>query len=229
MEAASIVIPVFNEAESLPELLTEIHNEIQPIIKKLELVILNDCSTDNTLEVLELCKDKIPYLKVLSNSVNQGQGESLLRAMKEAKYDILITMDGDLQVDPKEVIRLVKIYERSEVDFLCTKRGRRADDYITKDLPSHVGNLIFSLVFGTKFTDIGSSLKIIKKEHILDLSGFRNIHRYLSIILHYRRCTFKEIVILDRKRKYGKSNYALSKFLGAIFEIIYLKKYLRQL
>lgn len=224
----SIVIPVYNEQENIKELVCELEEKLTEHFYTIEIVFVDDCSTDLTLEIIDKIDFKLMKLKLLKNEKNCGQGISLIRGINAAENDIVITIDGDLQVEPLEIIKMVKLKTEKNYDFICSHRNIRQDGFITKHLPSILGNKLISLLFGTNFKDIGSSLKVLNKRDFINVTPFRNIHRYISIILHIHGRKSAEVVISHRKRTRGVSSYSSMKFIGVLIELVQLKLYLRK-
>lgn len=224
----SIVIPVLNEANNVEELVSEIGNFLGPKVEEIEFVFVDDGSQDNTIDIVESLKGNF-NIKLIANRTNMGQGKALLKGMKAASHDVIITMDGDLQVDPRDIEAMLVLKDLKNPDFICSRRKKRAEDPFKRHFPSILGNFLLSVIFNTDFTDVGSSLKLIPRSEIQDLNSLKNIHRYLNIILFYKGLSYEELAVSDRKRKYGVSHYGYSKFLRVLFEILELKIYLKDL
>ena len=227
--SVSVVIPVFNEALSINELISEVESVILAKVDYLEFVFINDASSDNTEEVLNIIRSQKNNVHFYTNAKNLGQGHSLLIGIQKASHETIITMDGDLQIDPHDIEKLLLLKQFKKLDFVCSKRKKRAEEKFRRHIPSIMGNFLISLIFNTEFTDIGSSLKILHKKDIIHLQPFRNIHRYLSIILAKQKLTYEEFPVNDRYRKHGASKYSFFKFFRVLFEIIELRAYIKEL
>ena len=224
----SVIIPVFNEAKNISPLVVELDQKLKHIVQAFEIVIVNDGSSDNTQEVVNNLK-KSHNITYLENKENLGQGRTILKGMKIAANNILITMDGDLQVEPNDIETMLWVKQKRNLDFVCSKRKKRAGDPYRRHIPSVLGNFLISILFNSDFSDIGSSLKVLEKSAVENLKPFKNIHRYLNVILERKGLSYVEIPVTDRKRLYGKSNYNFTKFFEVLIELIYLKIYIRKL
>ena len=224
----SLVIPIHNEALGLTELIEEINEVLASKLDNLEYVLVDDGSTDNTQDLVEDLKGKY-QIKYLRNLKNCGQGLALMRGIKSSSQKYIMITDGDLQVCPKDMLKVINYFEVSDVDFICTKRKKRTDEPFKGHLLSALGNFIISLFFNTDFSDICSPIKLIAKADISDLKPFKNIHRYINIILYKKNLRFEEVTISFRSRKHGRSHYSLLKFIRVLWEILYLNRYMKQI
>ena len=129
---------------------------------------------------------------------------------------------------PIDIEKLIYVKVFNSLDFVTSRRKKRAGAKFINNVPSILGNILISSIFNTDFTDIGSSLKIVQKKDIQDLESFRNIHRYLGIILASKGLRYEEIPVLDRHRQFGESKYSVMKFVKVLSEITYLKRYIQK-
>ncbi len=220
----SIIIPVKNEEQNIYCLYEELVLTLPEFFDEVEIIFINDGSTDKTLEVLNSLSSKKFRLLILNNEENLGQGVSILKAAEHASFEQLVIMDGDLQVNPKDIIKLYKHWISNELDFVCSRRFARKDDYVLKHMPSKLGNMLVKIIFNTDFEDIGSSLKLLKKSHLIQMPKFKNSHRYFSIFLHYMDLRYEELPVEHRPRRYGSSNYHSLKFLAVLLELFKVRK-----
>ena len=161
----SIIIPVFNESESIGFLLDEVTNVMSLHEFNYELIVVNDGSKDNTYQVLKELTLKIKELSVISLRKNYGQTAAMAAGFDNSKGDIVITLDGDLQNDPNDIPKLISAINNG-YDLICGWRFDRKDKLINRKIPSKIANKLIAHVTGLKLHDYGCSLKAFKKEII---------------------------------------------------------------
>ena len=179
----SIIIPVYNESESIGFLLDEVINVMSLHEFNYELIVVNDGSKDNTYQVLKELTLKIKELSVISLRKNYGQTAAMSAGFDNSKGDIVITLDGDLQNDPNDIPTLI-----SEInggyDLICGWRFDRKDKLINRKIPSKIANKLIAHVTGLKLHDYGCSLKAFKKEIIEDIKSVSYTHLTLPTSPH---------------------------------------------
>lgn len=217
----SIVIPVFNEKESLEEL----YGSIKKIFKKelkgfeAEFVFINDGSTDKTLETLKRFQLKDKAVKVISFRIRLGKATALNEGFKKAKGDIIVTMDGDLQDGPEN---LPILYEKlSEGYDLVVGWKKKRIDPIGKTLPSRI---LFNF-FVRKFSklplhDFNSGFKIMKREVISEIYLYGELHRFIPVLAAQQGFKVTEVVVTHHPRKYGNSKYTLGERIKGAFDFL---------
>ncbi len=164
----SIIVPVFNESESIGLLLDEVINVMSSHKFNFELIVVNDGSKDNTHQVLKQLTLKIKELSVISLRKNYGQTAAMSAGFDNSKGDIVITLDGDLQNDPNDIPLLISEINNG-YDLVCGWRFDRKDKLINRKIPSKIANKLIAHVTGLKLHDYGCSLKAFKKEIIEDI------------------------------------------------------------
>tara|TARA_B100000989_G_scaffold12496_1_gene8508 strand:+ start:212 stop:889 length:678 start_codon:yes stop_codon:yes gene_type:complete len=219
----SIIIPLFNEAESIPKLLVEIEQTLKN--KEYEIVIVNDASTDNTLEILKKIKSK--KIKLINNISNRGQSYSIHKGITNASYTIIITIDGDGQNDPADIPTLIKEFSRdNNIKLIGGIRTNRKDNLL-KIVSSKLANFIRSRFLKDHCKDTGCSLKIFDRSIFLSFPYFDGIHRFLPALFNGYGYKTKFISVNHRKRKFGSSKYGIFKrLIRGIFDMIKVKKIL---
>lgn len=227
----SFVIPMYNEEGNVEPLLTELVYAIKSQISTFEIILVDDQSIDGTFRKLNNYKESNPDIDItiMQNNKNSGQGISVYNGCKNAKYESTVIMDGDLQVNPLDIIKLYQYMFDNKLDFVCSKRKTRADDIILRHMPSMIGNVLIRLLFKAELIDIGSSLKIIPKSKLLKVEPFRNFHRYVSIFLHHQHLSYSELEVEHRSRNFGSSNYSVFKFAAVIGELFVVNKHLKKM
>jgi len=221
----SIIIPAHNEEESLPVLLEEISGIKSRLENELEIIVVNDGSTDNTQQVLQNEKKDCPELKVIRFDKNYGQSAAFDAGFKHAGGEIIITMDADLQNNPEDIFALLKYYP--EYDIICGKRIKRKDDIVRK-ISSKIANSIRNKLTGDDVVDTGCSLKIFKAEFIKNIKMFNGMHRFLPTLCKFEGARVIEVEVSHRFRKYGKAHYGILnraiKGLQDAFAVRWMKK-----
>lgn len=223
MKDISIVIPVCNEEANIQPLYLEIISSLETEMDSIEIIFINDGSSDYTKnEIVTLTRnDKRVLLIDLVN--NQGQGIAIFKGIHVAKFETICILDGDRQFFAKDILKFIEEKSKGKFDFVCGHRLQRSDDVLLKILPSIIGNKFISFLFKTDFEDIGCSLKVVQKKDCIDLVPFKNIHRYINILLALKGHQYKEVEVDHRHREFGKTKYSFLKFIVVIFEVLWLK------
>ena len=202
----SIIIPVYNEEESIKILLEEIL--LINFNYEYEIIIINDCSLDKTSSILE--KFKYKNIRIFSHSKRMGQSRSIHDGIVKAKYDTVVTIDGDCQNNPKDIIKLIEKYQFKEnVKLVSGIRLKRRDKFI-KIISSKIANSIRRFYLNDDCKDTGCSLKIFSKEIFLKIPYFNGIHRFIpSLFIGIGHEVLYENVD-HRPRLHGKTKYGIS-------------------
>ena len=193
----SIIVPVFNESESIALLLDEVVNVMSSHKFNFELIVVNDGSKDNTHQVLNQLTLKIKELSVISLRKNYGQTAAMSAGFDNSKGDIVITLDGDLQNDPNDIPLLISEINKG-YDLVCGWRFDRKDKLINRKIPSKIANKFIAYVTGLKLHDYGCSLKAFKKEIIEDIKLYGELHRFLPVLANIEGARIKEIKVNHR-------------------------------
>jgi len=215
----SIIIPVFNESESIGFLLDEVKVVMQANELDFELIVVNDGSTDNTHKVLKQLTFKIKELSVISLRKNYGQTAAMSAGFDNSKGDIVITLDGDLQNDPNDIPKLISEINNG-YDLICGWRFDRKDKLLNRKIPSKIANKLIAQVTGLKLHDYGCSLKAFKKEIIDDIKLYGELHRFLPVLANIEGAKIKEIIVNHRSRKYGSSKYGIDRTFRVLMDLL---------
>lgn len=230
MAKISLIIPVHNEEKNIPI----VYEEAKKILDELyqtkgytyEILFINDGSNDNTLKVLKKLKSLDPFLRILNMDKNRGQAAALSAGFYHAKGDIIVTMDGDGQNDPKYIKELIKKIEEG-YKVVTGYRVKRKAPFFTKILPSRVANWLISLVTGLKVKDNGCSLKAYLSPIPKKFQLPQGFHRFIPAIFGVKNEEVCEIMVIDRPRFYGKTHYNLKRTFEVIRELLTIKFILR--
>ncbi len=215
----SIIVPVFNESESIGLLLDEVINVMSFHKFNFELIVVNDGSKDNTHQVLKQLTFKIKELSVISLRKNYGQTAAMSAGFDNAKGDIVITLDGDLQNDPNDIPKLISEINNG-YDLICGWRFDRKDKLINRKIPSKIANKLIAQVTGLKLHDYGCSLKAFKKEIIDDIKLYGELHRFLPVLANIEGARIKEIQVNHRSRQYGSSKYGIDRTFRVLMDLL---------
>ena len=215
----SIIIPVFNESESIGYLLDEVLNVMQNNKLNCELIVVNDGSNDNTSTVLDELTIKIKELSVISLRKNYGQTAAMAAGFDNSKGEIVITLDGDLQNDPNDIPKLIS-HINEGYDLICGWRYERKDKLINRRIPSTIANKLIANVTGLKLHDYGCSLKAFKKEIVEDIKLYGELHRFLPVLANIEGAKIKEIKVNHRSRKYGSSKYGIDRTFRVLMDLL---------
>ncbi len=226
----SIVIPVFNEDESLRELVVNIKRAFAKIKKTYEIIFIDDGSSDRTLEILKLLAHDNRNMKIFSFRKNLGKSPALMLGFAKSSGKFIVTMDADLQDDPTNISGLNQKLIRGNFDLVTGWRKNRKDG-IFKRTSSSLFNTTVSALFGKKIHDLNGGLKIYRAELAHELKIYGGMHRFIPVIANELGYTIAEREIVHRARKYGISKYKFSKILTDIPDLItiyFIMKYNRR-
>ncbi len=215
----SIIIPVFNESESIGYLLDEVLHVMQNNNLNCELIVVNDGSHDNTSNILDELTLKIKELSIISLRKNYGQTAAMAAGFDNSSGEIIITLDGDLQNDPNDIPKLISHIDEG-YDLICGWRYDRKDKLINRRIPSKIANKLIANVTGLKLHDYGCSLKAFKKEIVDDIKLYGELHRFLPVLANIEGAKIKEIKVNHRSRKYGSSKYGIDRTFRVLMDLL---------
>lgn len=218
----SVVIPFYNEERGIPELYQRIKDVFKKIKCTYEMVFVDDGSTDGTLKVLEGIYEKDKKVRVISLSRNFGQTAGLAAGFANARGEIIITMDGDLQNAPEEIPQFLEKIKEG-YDIVSGWRGEREDAYLTRRLPSKIANKLMAWISGIPIRDFGSTFKAYRRFVIENIRLYGEMHRFIPAIASDLTNKVVEIPISFGKRRYGKSNYGITRTFRVMFDLITIK------
>ncbi len=224
----SIVIPVYNEKDSIKYLLDETIEVMNLNKLNYELIVINDGSTDSTWDVLENLISQFNKLKVINLRKNYGQTAAMAAGFENANGEIIITLDGDLQNDPNDIPKLLEGINEG-YDLICGWRFKRKDKLINRKIPSKIANKLIGIVTGIYLHDYGCSLKAFKKEILNDIKMYGELHRFLPVLANIEGAKIKEIKVNHRSRKYGSSKYGIDRTFRVLMDLMtvwFMKKFL---
>jgi glycosyltransferase involved in cell wall biosynthesis len=225
----SVVVPLFNEAESLEEL----HSEIRSVCDRnripFEVLYVDDGSTDGSFEVLEKIHRGDPRAKAVQFRRNCGKSEALAAGFRLAQGDVVVTMDADLQDDPAEIPGLLAKLDQGYDLVSGWKKTRR--DPLSKRLPSKFFNRTTSLLTGIRLHDFNCGLKAYRREAAKTIQVYGELHRYIPALAKWHGFRISELEVNHRPRKFGKTKFGASRYLTGMLDLItvmFLGKFTRR-
>ena len=218
----SVVIPVYNEEENIEKLYKELKEVLENLKLDYEIIFVNDGSTDRTPQILDELAKKDPKVKVIHFRKNYGQTAAMYAGFQYAEGDVVITMDGDLQNDPRDIPKLLEKIEEG-YDIVSGWRKNRKDPFLSRILPSKIANWIISKVTGVHLHDYGCTLKAYRKEVAKNFRLYGDMHRFLPAVAKSFGAKVTEVVVNHRPRLYGKSKYGIGRTIRVILDIFLVK------
>ncbi len=217
--ALSIVVPIYNEEESLPFLVNQLLEVLQPMEETFELVLVNDGSSDDSAEVIRKLSFEIPELVGVLLRKNYGQTAAMAAGFDISSGDIVVTLDGDLQNDPADIPLLVNKI-RDGFDLVSGWRYRRQDSAISRKLPSKIANRLIGKVTGVRLNDYGCSLKAYRKEVLTDMRLYGELHRFLPVLANIEGARITEVKVNHRARQFGSSKYGIDRTFRVLMDLL---------
>lgn len=227
----SVVIPVLNEEESLPELISQIREGFAKVNRKFEIIFIDDGSTDKTLEIIKNYIKEDNSIRVFSFRRNLGKSTALTLGFKEAKGDFILTMDADLQDDPSNLEKLIDHQKKGDYDLVSGWRKNRKDSLVKVVNSKFFNNFVIPVLFNVDFKDMNSGLKLYRSNLAKEIKIYGGMHRFIPILTHEMGYSVQEVPITHHTRKYGKSKYKSTKILTDIPDLItmyFLIKYTKR-
>lgn len=228
----SAVIPVYNEEESLRELHAQLIDSFKKMGKSYEIIFIDDGSIDNSLEILKNFerKTKDGSIKVLSFRKNLGKSYAFMLGFKEATGKYVVTLDADLQDDPKNIKLLYEKLTKGKYDLVTGWRKDRKDNPVKK-ISSRFSNKVFAYLFKLQIHDFNGGLKLYKQEVAKDLRIYGGMHRFIPLLANELGYRVGEKEIIHHPRKYGHSKYKATKIITDVPDLVtiyFLTKYTRR-
>lgn len=228
----SVIVPLFNEAESLPELYAWIQRVMNENEFTYEVIFINDGSTDNSWKVIQDLKSKSENVRAIRFRRNYGKSPALFCGFERAEGNVVITMDADLQDSPDEIPELYRMVMEDGYDLVSGWKQKRYDNTFTKNIPSKIYNATARKVTGLKLHDMNCGLKAYRKEVIKNIEVYGEMHRYIPYLAKNAGYTnIGEKVVIHRKRQYGVSKFGLERFVNGyldLFSLYFLDKFGKQ-
>lgn len=219
-KSVSIVVPLYNEEDNVELLCRDIHAHTVDIPNR-EIVLVDDGSSDRTLELALAMAREMPDLRVIELSGNFGQTAATAAGVEVASGDVIVTMDGDLQNDPKDILRFLDLLDQG-YDMAVGWRRKRRDSRM-RVLISQVANRIMANLLGVSVRDSGCSLKAYKAQLIKGIPLYGEMHRFIPALCSLAGARLIEIEVNHRPRQFGQSKYGYSRIYKVFFDIISIR------
>lgn len=218
----SIVIPVFNEEESIGPLYEKLSSVMQKLDQPFEVILINDGSSDRTGSLINKLSDGDQRVKVIHLRRNYGQTAAMMAGIDHAMGDIIIPMDGDLQNDPEDISKLISKLDEG-YDVVSGWRKDRKDGAIKRNLPSRIANRLISWISGVNLHDYGCSLKAYKRDVIKGVHLYGEMHRFIPIYASWNGARVTEVPVNHHARQFGKSKYGLERVFKVVLDMLVVK------
>jgi glycosyltransferase involved in cell wall biosynthesis len=218
----SIVVPVYNEQESILPLYGKIRDACEALGKPYEVVFVDDGSQDQTLDILEGIHRQDARVKVIRFRKNFGQTAAMAAGFRYSQAEIIISMDGDLQNDPADIPRLLDKLEEG-YDVVCGWRRDRKDNTLTRTFPSIVANWVISKMCGVRIHDSGCSLKAYRSRVIKRVALYGEMHRFIPAMALLVGARVGEVVVHHHPRRFGQTKYGLSRMWKVFLDLFTVK------
>ncbi len=224
----SIVIPLYDEYENVSQLYHEIKEVVGGLKKSYEIIFVDDGSQDNTRSVLKELAHRDSSVRVICLRKNFGQSAAMAAGFKISRGDVVITMDGDMQNDPRDMVLLLEEIGRG-YDVVSGWRKDRKDKLILRRIPSRIANQLVCSVTELQLHDTGCALKAFRKEVIERLRLYGELHRFIPALSKIEGASISEMVVNHRPRKYGKSKYNLNRTFRVLMDLSSLNLFIKYL
>ncbi|MDX2071951.1 MAG: glycosyltransferase family 2 protein [Haliscomenobacter sp.] len=223
----SVVVCVYNEEENIKPQIQRIAEALEGY--EYEMVFVDDGSKDNTLK--ELYSVEHPRLRVVELKKNYGQSLALMAGIDYAQGEYIATMDGDLQNDPSDLPRMLKIAEEEGFDMVAGNRANRKDGMVLRKIPSRIANYIIRSTTDVHLKDYGCALKVLKADLAKDLGLYGELHRFVPVLAHLEGARITQVDVKHHARQFGKSKYGLSRTFKVVSDLLlmlFFKKYMQK-
>lgn len=219
----SLVLPIYNEKESIPELFDRIAEAMREIGHRYEVIAVNDGSTDGSETLLNQIAQNRPEVKVVHFKVNAGQTAAISAGVEFATGEVIIPLDSDLENDPKDIIKILAKMEEGYDVVSGWRKNRWNDKKFIRKIPSVLANRLISFVSGVRLHDYGCTLKAYKADVIQGIRMYGEMHRFIPAYAKRHGARITEVEVSYTPRKYGKSNYGFSRTVRVILDLLVLR------
>jgi glycosyltransferase involved in cell wall biosynthesis len=227
LKAVTVVIPIFNEEENIPPLYQDLKAFMEEMGVKYEVIFIDDGSDDSSNEILQSLAQEDKGIKVIQFRKNFGQTAAIAAGVEYAQGEVIVTMDGDGQNDPRDIPRLLDKLGQG-YDVASGWRRNRRDPFLSKKFPSALANRLISWLTGVKLHDYGCTLKAYRRDILKDVRLYGEMHRFIPAYASWVGAQIAEIEVTHHPRKFGRSKYGLSRTTSIILDLItilFLQRY----
>jgi glycosyltransferase involved in cell wall biosynthesis len=215
----SIVVPIYNEEESIPHLYQRLTEELEQLAITYEIIAIDDGSKDRSFALLQALAAADPRLRVVRFRRNFGQTAAFSAGFDRARGEYIITIDADLQNDPTDIGRLLDKANEG-YDVVSGWRENRQDPYWNRRLPSQIANRLISVATGVYLHDYGCSLKVYRTDVVRNIQLYGELHRFIPAIASWQGVAVTELPVNHYARQYGKSKYGISRIVRVLLDLI---------
>ena len=217
----SVVVPLYNEEESLPDLCSWIERVMAEHGFTYEIILVDDGSSDNSWSVVKLLQSENQFIRGLKFRRNYGKSAALNKGFEKAQGNVVITMDADLQDSPDEIPGLYQMITEEGYDLVSGWKKKRYDSKLTKNIPSKIYNATTRRLSGVKLHDMNCGLKAYRREVVKAIEVYGEMHRYIPVIAKW--AGFKKIgekVVVHRKRQFGVTKFGWERFVNGFLDLV---------
>jgi glycosyltransferase involved in cell wall biosynthesis len=218
----SVCVPFYNEEESITPLHAAVVEALEPLGVPFEMVFVDDGSRDGTLRIAAELAQRDPRVRVVKFRRNYGQTAAMAAGIEAARGDVIVTMDGDLQNDPRDIGAFLELIEQG-YDIVVGWRHDRQDKLISRKIPSRIANRLIARVTGVAIRDNGCSLKAYRASLIKRIPLYSEMHRFIPAVASIAGPRIAEIKVRHHARKFGKSKYGLSRVYKVLLDLMVIK------
>ena len=226
----SVVLPMYNEEDNVSPVLSKMHDSLANYSFPWEVILVNDGSSDQTLTNMQAgIKQYGSHVRIVDLQRNFGQTAAMQAGIDAARGDIIVTMDGDLQNDPKDIPRMVQRLLDEDLDMVAGWRKDRKDDLVLRKIPSQIANRLIRRITGVHLHDYGCSLKVYRASIIKDVRLYGEMHRFIPAWVATRTTPnrIKEEVVTHHARQFGDSKYGISRTFRVILDLLFVYFFMR--
>lgn len=218
MESISVIVPLYNEKDSLRQLHAGITDELKRFEVEAEIVYVDDGSTDGSTEVLKEIRSSDPRVRIIRFRRNFGKSAALSAGFHAAIGKVIVTLDADLQDEPSEMHKLLERLDAGADLVSGWKRDRK--DPLSKRIPSKVFNFVTSFLTGVPLHDMNCGFKAYRREVVEEIRVYGEMHRYIPVLASYRGFMVTEVPVVHNPRQFGVSKFGASRLLGGFFDLL---------
>ena len=222
----SVVVPIYNEEDSIAMLVSRLHDALCATGRSYEMVLIDDGSQDKSWERMVALSQQFPGLHLIRFRRNFGQTAAMSAGFNEARGDVIITIDADLQNDPTDIPKLLEEVDKG-FDVVSGWRRDRKDTFINRRLPSIIANSLISNITGVHLHDYGCTLKAYRKEIVQNIQLYGELHRFIPALASWVGGRISEVAVAHHPRQFGKSKYGIGRTVKVILDLMTVKFLLR--
>ncbi|MEE2644070.1 MAG: glycosyltransferase family 2 protein [Myxococcota bacterium] len=219
----SIILPIYEEEESIPTLIKELHRALSPLGRCYELICIDDGSGDQSYRVLSELAASDPALHLIQLRRNFGQTAAMQAGLDAARGALVAFLDADLQNDPADLPMMIQRLEEGDLDMVVGWRKDRQDRLLDRRLPSIIANRIIGAVTGVRLHDYGCSLKLLRAELAKTLRLYGEMHRFIPAIANWSGARIEEVAVNHRARQFGRSKYGLGRTVRVVLDLLVVR------